>query len=181
MCRETISRFFGRGRRMIKLDYIPDGYNEIVEYYGNPDPEGDGNFDHDFWDSHMKLFPLPFPLRIGWDPSKIVQNVWMHQRVGDAIVDALREIGEKEGVQSLKDRNLDKYWGCFAFRFKRVNNTYSTHSWAIAIDLNRRLGKLGKPSKMPHFIVDAFKKRGFEWGGDWQIPDGMHFQACTGY
>jgi len=34
---------------------------------------------------------------------------------------------------------------------------------------------------MPWFIVEAFCDRGFEWGGTWEVPDGQHFQACTGY
>jgi hypothetical protein len=33
----------------------------------------------------------------------------------------------------------------------------------------------------PQEIVDIFKVRGFSWGGDWETPDAMHFQAAKGY
>ena len=57
----------------------------------------------------------------------------------------------------------------------------STHAWGIAIDLNNHIaGWLDPDGVQPEGIVDAFKKRGFIWGGDWseQYVDMMHFQAC---
>lgn len=173
-----------KGESMIKLEHVPHGIDEINEYYGNPDPDGDGNFNKDFWEQNMKLFTLPYALKIGWNPDKTVSKIYMHKKIGDAVVDALDEIGTyMSGHHNyLKRNSLDLYWGCFAFRFQREVEVYSTHSWGIAIDLNKHLGELGEKPEQPEYIVEAFKKRGFKWGGDWKNrPDGMHFQAASGY
>lgn len=174
---------------MIKLEHVPHGYKEIVEYYGNPDPQGDGNLDPEFWNKYMKKFTLPYPMRIGWEPQKedgsdnTVERIWAHEKVGDSLVDALNEIGTyMSGDPAYLRRNdLDFYWGCFAFRFQRGANIYSTHSWGIAFDLNKHLGELGEEPEMPEYIVNAFKKRNWVWGGDFERSDGMHFQAARGY
>jgi len=31
---------------------------------------------------------------------------------------------------------------------------------------------------MSHELVQCFKDAGFDWGGDWTRPDGMHFQLA---
>lgn len=168
---------------MNRLEYVPHGYNEIIEYYGNPDPDHDGNFNTDFWNKYMKKFTLPYPLRIGWEHDNTVSRIWMHELIGDAVVDALMDIGTYiSGDPEYLERNgLNMYWGCYAFRFQRGANIYSTHSWGIAIDFNRHLGGLDEEPKQPMWFIDRFVERGFKWGGDWDRPDGMHLQACTGY
>lgn len=177
---------------MIRLEYVPHGIDEICEYYGNPDPDGDGNFNPEFWNKNMKRFTLPFPLRIGWEPEKsdgthvvdnTVSRIWMHELIGDAVVDALTEIGSyiSGDPEYLRRNDLDLYWGCYAFRFQRGANIYSTHSWAIAIDLNKHLGELGDVPTLPMWFVERFTERGFKWGGEWDRADGQHFQAATGY
>lgn len=73
-----------------------------------------------------------------------------------------------------------KTWdGCFNIRKKRGLNSWSLHSWAIAIDINAAWNGLGKKSQMSRQLVDCFKKAGFDWGGDWKRKDGMHFQLAT--
>ena len=169
---------------MKKLDYVPTGKQDIIKYYGNPDPDEDGNFNSAFWKRQMEKFALPYPMVIGWKPEKRVEQIWMHRKIGAVVVDALDEIGTymSGDPQYLVRNGLNKYWGCFAFRFQRGANVYSTHSWGIAIDLNRHLGDLGEQPEQPEWFVGAFKRRGFIWGGDWKKrPDGMHFQACRGY
>lgn len=174
---------------MVSLDRVPDGLDDIRGEYGEPDPDANGNFNAAFLDRECRLYKLPFPLVIGWreqdyrdgDRSALVRSAIMHRKIGPAVVDALDEIGRHEGGAYLDRNRLNLWWGCFAYRFKRGGDELSTHSWAIAVDLNRHLGRLGEEPQMPSFIVDAFEKRGFVWGGRWDRPDGMHFQACTGY
>jgi hypothetical protein len=108
----------------------------------------------------------------------------MHRKVGPVVVDALEEIGDYiSGDPEYLERNgLNFWWGCFAFRFKRTDKgQYSTHAFGIAVDLNRHLGDLGEAPQQPEWFVDCFKRRGFRWGGDWDYPDGMHFQAAAEY
>ncbi len=56
------------------------------------------------------------------------------------------------------------------------NGTYEALSWDMVRDLDRD----GEADWME--VVDTFKKRGFEWGGDWHsIKDNPHFQRTHGY
>ena len=71
---------------------------------------------------------------------------------------------------------MKTYHGCFNIRLKRGGSTYSLHSWAIAIDLNAFENRMGSEPKLTTGFVNCFKDAGFDWGGDWKIQDGMHFQ-----
>lgn len=160
---------------MIKLAHIPHGVDEIKETYGDP---GD-----DLWArDNLGTFALPFPLRLSWDPGTLVYSVIAHRLVGGAIVDALDEIGQFKGGAYLERNKLNRFGGIYNRRAKRGIDQPSTHTWAIAIDLNPDKAPLGgDPNGQPRFIVGAFTKRGFVWGGNFARPDGMHFQACGGY
>ncbi len=55
----------------------------------------------------------------------------------------------------------------------------STHSFGITIDINDDTNPYttANTHDMPPAVVDAFKRNGFAWGGDWQPKhDWMHFQ-----
>jgi len=85
-------------------------------------------------------------------------------------------------LKYLQENDWDRWGGCFNFRLKRGSNELSTHAWGIAVDINPHIAPFGgDPDKQPYFIVKAFERRGFEWGGRWSYPDGQHFQACHGY
>lgn len=82
--------------------------------------------------------------------------------------------------QNVIDRDLAceiMTWdGCFNIRKKRGLKSWSLHSWAIAIDFNAAWNQLGKKPRMNIKLVKCFTDAGFEWGGKWSRPDGMHFQ-----
>lgn len=85
-----------------------------------------------------------------------------------------------KAFRNLIDRDLACHimtWdGCFNIRLKRGGSTYSLHSWAIAIDINAAWNGFGDRPQMPKEVVKCFTDAGFEWGGTWSKPDGMHFQ-----
>lgn len=75
-----------------------------------------------------------------------------------------------------------KTWdGCFNIRYKRGDDSWSLHSWAVAIDVNAAWNPFGGKSTLSAGFVKCFTDAGFDWGGDWQMPrtDGMHFQLKT--
>jgi len=155
---------------MIILNHVPDGIEEIIEYYG--DPKEDDNW----FKNNMIICTLPFSLRQSWNQKRI-DRFHVHKLVEPAMRDALLEIEEYGGIIFLRQYMLDQWGGVYADRNKRGSNIPSTHSWGIAIDMNPSLGPNGGPSRVPYFIVRAFIRRGFENLKN----DGMHNQACHGY
>ena len=167
---------------MIVLERVPHGINEILEEYGTP-YDDEGELDHQWYSENTEVFQLPFWMVLSWDTDRKIDRFRAHKKVGGAIVDAIAELGWIHR-NDLRGKNLDRFGGVFNFRAKREGDKLSTHSWGIAIDLNPHIGKLGSvldARYYPKSIVKVFERRGFEWGGRWDYPDAMQFQACTGY
>jgi hypothetical protein len=73
-----------------------------------------------------------------------------------------------------------QFAGCFVARHIdwRPDRPLSMHAWGLAIDFNTRDNWLGAQPKMDPRVVQVFKNWGFDWGGDWRRPDGMHFELA---
>ena len=166
---------------MITLCEIPDGLEAINDVYGCPDKDENFILDSEFFDTKIRIYEIPFPLRLSWKPHVLTKLIQCHCGIGEVFVDALHEIGQYKGVDWLGEKRYDYYGGSFNFRKKRGQGELSIHSWGIAIDINPHIAPHGKKSHQPEFIVKAFNDRGLAWGGNWLVPDGMHFQACHGY
>jgi hypothetical protein len=48
---------------MRTLSVVPNGYEEVVRVYGNPDVDGDWNLDAGFVRDRLAVFEFPFPMR----------------------------------------------------------------------------------------------------------------------
>lgn len=169
------------GRSKIITVESPDGLEAIRKTYGWP-IDAEGKASKDFKVGQLDMADLPFPMRLSWSTKDTVTRIMVHRKVAASMMDALTDIRDYRGTEYLQENDLDLFGGVYNVRLKRGNpKEPSTHSWGIAIDINPHRGQLGKPSSMPDFIVQAFKERGWIWGGDWNYPDGMHFQACKGY
>lgn len=88
----------------------------------------------------------------------------------------------KEAFENLIDRDLTCHimtWdGLFNIRKKRGANSWSLHSWGIAIDINAAWNAFGAVPQLDPEVVKCFTDAGFDWGGTWSKPDGMHFQLA---
>lgn len=72
-----------------------------------------------------------------------------------------------------------KSWdGCYIIRNARGLNSWSLHSWGLAIDINALTNRLGHSPTLSTGFVKCFIDAGFDWGGIWKRPDGMHFQLA---
>lgn len=160
---------------------LPSGIKEIIKVYGNPDKDGNG-FADSIWESkNLVIKKAPFSMRISWNHDLFATRIKAHKLVIDYMIEALEIIRNYQGLEYLRENDLDLFGGAYMFRKMTGQDFLSSHSWGIAIDYCPHLGQMEKVPTTPGFIVQAFKDVGFEWGGDWKIPDGMHFQACTGY
>ena len=170
---------------MVKLDYVPNGIDEINHYYGNPDSDKDLEVDEYFFEKVIKWYQLTYPLRSAWNPEVIVTKLRLHSGIATSVLDAIEWAMEMVGPLEMRKNDWDRTAGTYCFREMRGYPALSTHSWAIAIDMNSHIALWGGKAKdQPQIWIDAFKNRGWIYGGDWAprwTGDPMHFQACRGY
>ena len=92
----------------------------------------------------------------------------------------------EETLVAVEARGLDReiyQFGTWSPRHKMHDPTrgLSTHSWAIALDINWATNPVGSKGALSKALVATFTGFGWEWGGAWPVSDPMHFQYCTGY
>jgi hypothetical protein len=116
---------------------------------------------------HMVMWDVPAELEIGVIPKKIYCNKDMVGPLTKAF---------KSLISTGRVKELKTWDGCFNIRKKRGLSSMSLHSWGIAIDVNAFENGLNQIPKLSSGFVKCFTDAGFDWGGEWQRLDGMHFQ-----
>jgi len=134
-------------------------HKDCFKKYGAPENE-----------SNMVLYDVLYHNKILALPKRIYCNIDLIEPLERALY----------SIVFNKLENQIKSWdGCFNIRKKRGNSTPSLHSWGVAIDINAAWNQFGQPPTMSKELVQCFKDAGFDWGGDWSKPDGMHFQLSS--
>jgi hypothetical protein len=112
-----------------------------------------------------------------------VKQIRVHRKCRDSLGRVLSSLWELAGrdPKTVEQWGINRYDGCYNFRNVRGGNRLSMHAYACAIDLDAARNGLGNAN--PRFkdfpwVIDAFEKEGWVWGGSWSRPDGMHFQAA---
>jgi len=118
---------------------------------------------------YMVLWDVPAHLELGVIPKRLYCN-----RAMIAPLTAAFENIINRGLVS----QLRTWDGCFNIRKKRGASSQSLHAWGIAIDINAAWNGFGKKPTMSPELVKCFTDAGFDWGGLWSKPDGMHFQLA---
>jgi hypothetical protein len=124
--------------------------------YGEPEAE-----------KALVVWDVPAELELGFIPKKIYCNKDLIQPLQQAFTNII-----SRGLVA----ELKTWDGCFNIRKKVGSVTPSLHSWGVAIDINAAWNGFNKPPTMSPELVACFKDAGFDWGGEWSKPDGMHFQ-----
>lgn len=128
-----------------------------------------------FGDPHsedsLTLFDVPASLEIGHIPKRIYCNKLLAPLLHQALTNVVQ--------RGLADK-IKTWDGCFCIRAKRGDETksFSLHAWGLAIDINASWNQFGNPPAMHPGLIRCFTDAGFEWGGRWTKPDGMHFQIA---
>lgn len=161
---------------MIRLEYVPP-YKDMLQYYGNPDADADRVPDPAWWSERTTVFELPYSVRGCWN-NRLYKHLRFHNLVGPAIVDAMMQFAlDVPVVEVMKWNELGD---ALNIRLMKEGTLLSTHSCGVAIDLNPTIACWQcAPSAQHPALVQAFKDRGFIWGGVWpkKWTDPMHFQA----
>ena len=124
--------------------------------YGPPEKE-----------SNMALWDVPSYMELGVIPKRVYCNRDLVRPLSQALLNVIN--------RGLVDQ-LKTWDGCFSIRKKKAGRTPSLHSWGVAVDINAAWNGFNKKPTMSPEIVKCFTDAGFDWGGTWSKPDGMHFQ-----
>lgn len=92
---------------------------------------------------------------------------------------ALSEVYQSGLGGTIDLSNTNTYGGCFNPRFNRVTGSIgflSRHTWGQPIDMNTVANAQGRTPQMDCRVVRIFRKHKFAWGGNFLVPDGMHFE-----
>lgn len=106
-----------------------------------------------------------------------------HARVVGAIQSALTEISAAGLASRINTVNSNRYGGCFVSRYARRQGNYpalSRHAWGVAFDVNTVANAQGKVPVLDCDVVRIMRRWGFAWGGNFLLPDGMHFEWAGG-
>ncbi len=138
---------------------VPHGYDEIVATFGQP---GDS--------SNLVTREMPA------GPNGQMVSVTVHGKIADDMQAAFEEIH----ARGLSDE-ISSFDGTYNPRTKRGGSSWSTHAWAIAVDINASRYPMGvsnsNTTERYQQIVEIMASHGFS-----QVPDDpMHFQYATGY
>jgi hypothetical protein len=128
--------------------------------------------------------PQADPAYLTIDPTWVERNivttevpllgtVTCHRKLIPMVRGALYEIAAS-GLAS----EIEVYSGCWASRTVARSPTAppSYHAYGAAIDINAPQNPYGAKPTMDREIVRIFESWGFNWGGDFLIPDGHHFE-----
>lgn len=140
-----------------------------------------GDFHSKAWGT-LNLVHMAAPFQMYYD-KKPIPSILVHRKIQAALTLAFVEIWEKCGHDQhrVDATGASDYGGCFNIRNIAGSNNWSNHSWAAAIDLSpTRNGFNTGHGTMPQLVIDAFKRQGALWGGDYHgRTDPMHFEFVS--
>lgn len=154
---------------------MPLADEDVVAAFGDPAAYllEDGGISP-FWERRiLGTIPLPAPLPLSWDRGRRVTGIRCHRLIAPFMMAAFEAVWNNPEAWA----DLDDFAGCYAWRPRRGNpHGLSRHGWGIAVDVDAVHNPYGVKPHMHPITVQAFEAQGFEWGGRWPVPDGMHFE-----
>lgn len=107
----------------------------------------------------------------------ILGEVTCHETVAGMLNEAMTDLVDS-GLSHLVDPA--GFAGCWNPRYIRATTGtpagISRHAWGAAVDLNVTSNPVGSAGTQDPRLVSIMLDRGFTWGGNWLVPDPMHFE-----
>ncbi|HEX8334507.1 MAG TPA: M15 family metallopeptidase [Segetibacter sp.] len=149
--------------------------SEIIKKYGKP---GDIK--------NFVVIDLPYPMRVAWDLKTTIKKIQCHKLIARKLLAVFNDLLAHYGLAELQRLGIDLFGGCYNFRQMRGGTSWSTHAFAISIDLDparnqlhetRKTARFARPEYKP--MIDIFYKHGFINLGVERDFDWMHFQPAS--
>lgn len=148
----------------------PENRQELQDTYGVPIGTSWGG-EKQF----MVMYQVPSTVSANWintASGKPIRAIYLNKDMKDALDQALKNVFTRGLVGQ-----LNTFDGCFMVRSVRGEpDSWSIHSYGLAIDINAATNKLGQDPTMSPELVKCFTDCGFTWGGTFSRKDGMHLQ-----
>lgn len=150
-----------------------DDPTSLAAFYGDPARDEPGK----------QLVGVVPPFQMYYE-GKPIKQIMFHRKAAGALKAALDDIWQHCGRDQLKvdAAGVSSFSGAYNHRLIRGSaSRWSNHAYGAAIDLNaEKNGFNTGRGTMPQFVVDAFKRQGALWGGDYHgRTDPMHFEFCS--
>jgi hypothetical protein len=155
------ARFLRMGDAVLPPSIIKARFGEWTGY---PDPAEPGS---------IQIDPRWVDKKIVTTTVPVLGEVTCHRKLIPQLRGAMDEL-ERNGLAA----TIHSFAGCFAARnvMGSPSATISHHSWGIAVDVNADTNPFARPPAQDAQLVALMQRWGFGWGGDWIVPDGMHFE-----
>lgn len=140
-----------------------------------------GDFNDKAWAGKNLIRVVP-PFKMFYEGKEMKQGVLCHTKCAAAFKAAFDEIWAACGQdQARVDKTgASDYGGCFNIRRISGSDNWSNHSWACAIDLSPKMNGFNMKATLSKILIDAFKRQGARWGGDYKgRKDPMHFEFVS--
>lgn len=156
------------------MQWPHDDTESKMEFYGD--------FHQNGWGAKNLVRVKP-PFKVYYDGREIEAGLLVHKKIADAVMAAMTEIWDKCGhsQEAVDKTGASDFGGCLNIRKIKGSNNWSNHSWACAIDLSPKTNGFNTGhGTIGNVVVDAFKRQGALWGGDYKgRTDPMHFEFVS--
>ena len=141
-----------------------------------------GDFHSPGWQD-LNLVHMNAPFVMYYDKQPMTHGILVHKLIVPPLTAVFADIWAQCGQdQAAVDQTGASDWGgCFNIRNIAGSNNWSNHSWACAVDISPTTNGFNTGhGTIDNMVVDAFKKQGALWGGDYQgRTDPMHFEFVS--
>lgn len=137
-----------------------------------------------FYGSVSSVGPNLAQVQVPWKcyfDKKPVPHIAIHPKCAASLDRILKAIWKRlgESQEEIDRIGMSKFSGSYNPRKIAGTNSWSMHAYGCAVDFDSANNWLGdKTPAMDRRVVEEFEREGWEWGGHWKRPDGMHFQAA---
>lgn len=170
-----------------------------LRVYG--DPGRNKKADPNWFKARMQKITLPYPMRLAWDTSQVVNSILIHEYAID-LVHILKDVQlnarvmvkeewlkthetlpttpeiDEMTIKFLQKHGLDLFGGTYNHRLKRGGRSLSAHAFGAAIDIDPVRNGMGNTKySMPEWVIQIFEGYGWTSGARWKgkYCDSMHY------